>query len=148
MVAGDGFERPELLKLAETLGIAEQVTFLGWVPNSDLPPYYRAAAISVIPSLEEGFGIPAAEAMGCETPVVATDAGGLPEVVEHGVTGLIVPRGDSAALADAMGTLLADAARRAAMGRAGRERALRLFDWDRTAEQFEQIYASMLARGR
>jgi glycosyltransferase involved in cell wall biosynthesis len=148
VVAGDGFERPELIKLAEALGIADQVTFLGWVPNSDLPPYYRAAAISVIPSLEEGFGIPAAEAMGCETPVVASDAGGLPEVVEHGVTGLIVPRGDSAALADAMGQLLADPARRAEMGRAGRERALRLFDWDRTAEQFEQIYASVLARGR
>lgn len=148
VVAGDGFERPELIKLAETLGIADRVTFLGWVPNSDLPPYYRAAAISVIPSLEEGFGIPAAEAMGCETPVVASDAGGLPEVVEDGVTGLIVPRGDSAALADAMGTLLADPAKRAEMGRAGRERALRLFDWDRTAEQFERIYASVMARGR
>ncbi len=148
VVAGDGFERPELIKLAETLGIGERVTFLGWVPNSDLPPYYRAAAISVIPSLEEGFGIPAAEAMGCETPVVASDAGGLPEVVEHGVTGLIVPRGDSNALADAMGSLLADPARRAEMGRAGRERALRLFDWDRTAEQFEKIYASVMARGR
>ena len=75
------------------------VTFLGWVPNTALPPYYRAAAVSVIPSLEEGFGIPAAEAMGCEVPVVASDAGGLPEVVEHGVTGLVVPRGDSPALA-------------------------------------------------
>ena len=62
-------------------------------------PYYRAAAVSVIPSLEEGFGIPAAEAMGCEVPVVASDAGGLPEVVEDGVTGLVVPRGDSSALA-------------------------------------------------
>jgi glycosyltransferase involved in cell wall biosynthesis len=146
VVAGDGFERPELVRLAETLGIGNRVTFLGWVPNSELPPYYRAAAISVIPSLEEGFGIPAAEAMGCETPVVASDAGGLPEVVEHGVTGLIVPRGDSAALAEAMGSLLADPARRAAMGRAGRERSLRLFDWDRTAEQFEQIYATVTAR--
>jgi glycosyltransferase involved in cell wall biosynthesis len=146
VVAGDGFERPELIQLAESLGIASRVTFLGWVPNSELPPYYRAAAISVIPSLEEGFGIPAAEAMGCETPVVASDAGGLPEVVEDGVTGLIVPRGDSNALAEAMGSLLADPARRAAMGRAGRERSLRLFDWDRTAEQFEQIYTDVMAR--
>ena len=143
VIAGDGFERPALIELAESLGIARDVTFLGWVPNSDLPPYYRAAAVSVIPSLEEGFGIPAAEAMGCETPVVASDAGGLPEVVEHGVTGLIVPRGDSAALAEAIGSLLSDPGRRAAMGRAGRERALRLFDWDRTAEQFERIYAAV-----
>jgi glycosyltransferase involved in cell wall biosynthesis len=148
VVAGDGFERPDLIALAERLGIARDVTFLGWVSNSELPQYYRAAALSVIPSLEEGFGIPAAEAMGCETAVVASDAGGLPEVVEHGVTGLIVPRGDANALADAIGALLADPARRARMGRAGRERALRLFDWDRSAEQFEQIYAGIGAGAR
>jgi glycosyltransferase involved in cell wall biosynthesis len=140
VVAGDGFERPELVRLAAQLGIAADVTFLGWVPNAELPQYYRAAAVSVIPSLEEGFGIPAAEAMGCETPVVASDAGGLPEVVENGVTGLVVPRGDSSALATAIGSLLADPERRFRMGQAGRERALRLFDWDRTAAQFEQIY--------
>ncbi|HUR95270.1 MAG TPA: glycosyltransferase family 4 protein, partial [Gemmatimonadales bacterium] len=145
VLAGDGFERPDLIKLAESLGVADDVTFLGWVANSDLPPYYRAAAVSVIPSLEEGFGIPAAEAMGCATPVVASDAGGLPEVVEHGVTGLIVPRGNSAALAEAIGSLLADPSRRAAMGQAGRARALRLFDWDRTAQQFEGIYATAMA---
>jgi glycosyltransferase involved in cell wall biosynthesis len=148
VVAGDGFERPDLIALAERLGIARDVTFLGWVPNSELPQYYRAAALSVIPSLEEGFGIPAAEAMGCETAVVASDAGGLPEVVEHGVTGLIVPRGDANALAEAIGELLADPARRARMGQAGRERALRLFDWDRSAEQFEQIYAGIGAGAR
>jgi glycosyltransferase involved in cell wall biosynthesis len=148
VVAGDGFERPDLIALAERLGIARDVTFLGWVPNFELPQYYRAAAVSVIPSLEEGFGIPAAEAMGCETAVVASDAGGLPEVVEHGVTGLIVPRGDANALAEAIDSLLADPARRARMGRAGRERALRLFDWDRSAEQFEQIYASIGAGAR
>jgi glycosyltransferase involved in cell wall biosynthesis len=124
------------------------VTFLGWVANAELPPYYRAATVSVIPSLEEGFGIPAAEAMGCETAVVASDAGGLPEVVQHGVTGLVVPRGDSAALAEAIGALLADPERRAAMGRAGRERALRLFDWDRSAEQFEGIYGEVMAGAR
>ena len=146
VVAGDGFERPELIRLAESLGIGDDVTFLGWVANCDLPPYYRAAAVSVIPSLEEGFGIPAAEAMGCETPVVASDAGGLPEVVQHGVTGLVVPRGDSAALAEAIGSLLADPNRRLELGRAGRERALRLFDLDRTAEQFERIYADVRAK--
>jgi len=92
------------------------------------------------------LGIPAAEAMGCETPVVASDAGGLPEVVEHGVTGLIVPRGDSTALAEAIGSLLEDPERRRRMGIAGRERALRLFDWDRSAEQFERLYLEVGAR--
>lgn len=146
VLAGDGFERPELVQLAADRGIADDVAFLGWVPNADLPPYYRAAAVSVIPSLEEGFGIPAAEAMGCEVPVVATDAGGLPEVVEHGVTGLVVPRGNVDALADAIGKLLADEALRRQMGVAGRARVLRLFDWDRSAEQFEQIYEALGAR--
>jgi glycosyltransferase involved in cell wall biosynthesis len=146
VLAGDGFERPELARRAAELGIAADVTFLGWVPNVDLPPYYRAAAVSVIPSLEEGFGIPAAEAMGCEVAVVASDAGGLPEVVENGVTGLVVPRGDSNALAKAIGSLLANPELRRSMGQAGRERALRLFDWDRTAEQFEAIYREIAAR--
>jgi glycosyltransferase involved in cell wall biosynthesis len=146
VLAGDGFERPQLASLAADLGIGQDVTFLGWVPNVDLPPYYRAAAVSVIPSLEEGFGIPAAEAMGCEVAVVASDAGGLPEVVEHDVTGLVVPRGDSGALARAIGSLLDDPERRRAMGQAGRARALRLFDWDQSAEQFEQLYREVAAR--
>ena len=148
VLAGDGFERPELARLAADLGIAQDVTFLGWVPNPDLPPYYRAAAVSVIPSLEEGFGIPAAEAMGCEVAVVASDAGGLPEVVEDGVTGLVVPRGDSGALAKAIGALLQDPERRRVMGQAGRLRALRLFDWDRSAEQFEQLYHEIGVRAK
>lgn len=146
VLAGDGFERPELVRLTEDLGLGPDVTFLGWVPNSELPPYYRAAALSVIPSLEEGFGIPAAEAMGCEIAVVASDAGGLPEVVEDGVTGLVVPRGDATALAQAIGSLLDDPERRRLMGQAGRARALRLFDWDRSAEQFEQLYREVAAR--
>jgi glycosyltransferase involved in cell wall biosynthesis len=146
VLAGDGFEKPALIRLAQELGIGEDVTFLGWVPNAELPPYYRAAAVSVIPSLEEGFGIPAAEAMGCEVAVVASDAGGLPEVVENGVTGLVVPRGDSAALAQAIGSLLTDPQRRRQMGEAGRARALRLFDWDRTAEQFEEVYCEIAER--
>jgi glycosyltransferase involved in cell wall biosynthesis len=146
VLAGDGFERPELARLAAQLGIESDVTFLGWVPNAELPPYYRAAALSVIPSLEEGFGIPAAEAMGCEVAVVASDAGGLPEVVEDGVTGLVVPRGNSAALARAIGSLLADPQKRRRMGQAGRERALRLFDWDRSAQQFEELYREVASR--
>jgi glycosyltransferase involved in cell wall biosynthesis len=146
VLAGDGFERPELTRLAAELGIAADVTFLGWVPNAELPPYYRGAAVSVIPSLEEGFGIPAAEAMGCEVAVVASDAGGLPEVVEDGVTGLVVPRGDAKALAGAIGSLLADPQRRRRMGQAGRERALRLFDWDRSAEHFEELYREVASR--
>jgi glycosyltransferase involved in cell wall biosynthesis len=79
---------------------------------------------------------------------VASDAGGLPEVVEDGVTGLVVPRGDVPALAEAIGALLADPERRHRMGVAGRRRALELFDWDRTAEQLEQVYREIGAGAR
>jgi glycosyltransferase involved in cell wall biosynthesis len=144
VIAGDGFERAELERLAANSGIADGTTFVGWVPNRDLPPYYRACAVSVIPSLEEGFGIPAAEAMGCEAPVVASDAGGLPEVVEDGVTGFVVPRGNVDALAEAIDRLLADAELRRGMGQAGRARALERFDWDRSAAQFEALYRTIL----
>jgi len=143
-IAGDGFERPVLEKLAESLGIGAKTKFLGWVANKELPRYFRGCAVSVIPSLEEGFGIPAAEAMGCEVPVVATDAGGLPEVVENGVTGYVVPKGDATAIATAIDRLLADDELRRKMGVAGRIRALGRFDWDLSVKQFEAVYASVL----
>ena len=145
VVAGDGFERPVLEKLAADLGIAADTTFLGWVANHELPPYYRAAAVSVVPSLEEGFGIPAAEAMGCGIPVVVSDAGGLPEVVEHGVSGYVVPKGEVAPLVDAIGMLLDDPALRATMGAAARRRALERFDWDISARAFDDVYREVLA---
>lgn len=145
MIAGDGFERPVLEKLAQDRGLADRIQFLGWVANKNLPQYYRACAVSVIPSLEEGFGIPAAEAMGCDAPVVASDAGGLPEVVENGVTGFVVPKGDTDALTAAIDRLLADPALRSKMGQAGRTRALARFDWDRTVEQFSRVYESAIA---
>ena len=148
IIAGDGFERPKLEELAQQLGIAEATRFLGWCANKELPRYYRGCAVSVIPSLEEGFGIPAAEAMGCEIPVVATDAGGLPEVVEDGVTGFVVPKGNAAALAESMDRLLADAALRDKMGKAGRIRALQRFDWDRSVERFTDVYAEILGNSR
>jgi len=146
MIAGDGFERPELERQAAQLGIAERTTFLGWVANADLPQYFRACAMLVMPSLEEGFGIPAAEAMGCEAPVVATDAGGLPEVVEDGITGLIVPKGDADAMAAAIDRLLSDPALARRMGEAGRARALARFDWMRSCEQFVELYHSLIAQ--
>jgi glycosyltransferase involved in cell wall biosynthesis len=114
------------------------------VPNDELPSYYRSSIFSVIPSLEEGFGIPAAEAMGCGIPVIATDAGGLPEVVEDGVTGYVVPKGDARALSAAMRKLLQDAALRRQMGRAGRKRALAQFDWLITAKSMENMYRNIL----
>jgi glycosyltransferase involved in cell wall biosynthesis len=134
--------------MTRDLGIEDRTTFLGWMPNKALPPYFRGCAVSVIPSLEEGFGIPAAEAMGCEAPVVATDAGGLPEVVEDGVTGYVVPKGNTEALRAAMDRILGDPALGARMGKAGRQRALERFDWDRSVTQFDAVYRHILGRDK
>jgi starch synthase len=75
--------------------------------------------------------------------VIASDAGGLPEVVEHDRTGLVVPKGDPDALATALDTLLADPDKRRSMGKLGRARALERFDWDCTAQRFEGVYSSV-----
>jgi starch synthase len=93
-----------------------------------------------MPSLEEGFGIPAAEAMGCEKPVVSTDAGGLVEVVEDGVTGIIVRKGSAKELSDGIIKVLSDRKAAEKMGKEGRKRALRLFSWEKTAKNFIKLY--------
>jgi starch synthase len=79
-------------------------------------------------------------------PVIASDVGGLPEIVEHGVSGLVVPAGDAEALADSIVALAADPARAAIMGRAGRERALTAFRQEQCTESTERLYLDALAR--
>jgi glycosyltransferase involved in cell wall biosynthesis len=122
------------------LGIEDRVTIVGRVGQSDLAGWYRRAQVLVSPSLYEGFGLPAAEAMACGTPVVATDAGALPEVVEHGETGLIVPAADERALADAIGSLLADHDLCRRMGAAGASRVRERFTWRHTATTLDALY--------
>ncbi|MBE0599273.1 MAG: glycosyltransferase family 4 protein [Desulfuromonadales bacterium] len=124
---------------------ADRVTFLPRLPQAELLPLYRRAALFVFPSVcQEAFGMPPAEAMACGVPVVATRSGGLPEVVEDGRTGLLVPRGDPAALAAAVIALLSDEPRRQAMGEAGRRRVEALFSWDRVAQLLRQRLSALL----
>jgi len=147
-VAGDGVERPELEKMITKLGIGKHVKLLGWVPNNKLPMHYNQSEVVVMPSLEEGFGIPAAEAMGCEKPVVATDAGGLPEVVSDGKTGLIVPKGNSQAIAGAIIKLFKDPAQGRRMGTAGKKRAQKFFSWDKSTQEFETLFKKIIEKRR
>jgi len=121
------------------------VVLLGEVPERDLPGLYAHAAAFVQPSSYEGFGLTAAEAMACGAPVIAADAGSLPEVV--GDTGLLVPPRNEAALAAAMRTLLEDRDAADAMGLCGRERAQR-FTWDRSAEVHARVYAEVARKTR
>ncbi|MFI4886027.1 MAG: glycosyltransferase family 4 protein [Steroidobacterales bacterium] len=113
----------------------------GRVANSEIRSHYARAGIFVFPSLwQEPFGIPVIEAMAAGLPVVATRGGALPEVVVDGETGILVERGDSAALAAAIGKLLSDPHLRRRMGHAGRKRVQQLFTWDRSVARLEALY--------
>jgi glycogen(starch) synthase len=134
----DGPQKWGLERSSELGG--QKVAWLGHVPWRKLMDCYRRAAVFVMPSYYETFGISCVEAMAFGLPVVATRAGGLPEVVEDGVTGLLAPPGDSAALADAVCRLLADADLRRRMGEAGRERVLSQFTAKRIVQETITVY--------
>ncbi len=129
---------------ARQLGIGDRVTLTGRLTAEELAREYNLATVFVSPSLYEGFGLPAAEAQACGTPVVATTGGALSEVVDHGVSGLLVPPGDPAALAGAIGELLGHAALRERLADGGIARARRMFTWRLTAERTLDLYAEVM----
>jgi glycosyltransferase involved in cell wall biosynthesis len=125
---------------------ARQATrFLGAVPHERMPEVYAASAVAVVPSVwPEPFGLPVVEAMAAGRPVVASRVGGIPELVAHGETGLLVEPDDPEALAAALLTLLQDPGRGQAMGVAGRRHAAERWSWQRAAERLRRVYASLL----
>jgi len=135
-------------RLIEELGIRDRVTFLGRLPVAELARLYNEHELLVSPSLYEGFGLPAAEAMACGTPVVATTAGAFPEVIADGETGVLVPPADAPALADAIERLLADGQRRRAMGAAGIARIGREFSWRACAQRTAAVYEDVVRARR
>jgi glycosyltransferase involved in cell wall biosynthesis len=137
-VAGRGPLAPALEAYAADLGIADAVRFLGFV--SGVERAIEESAIVVVPSLGEGFGMVALEAMERARPVIASSVGGLPEIVADGETGLVVPPADADALAEAIVSLASDLPRAAAMGAAGRERALARFTPELCVEKVEELY--------
>jgi glycosyltransferase involved in cell wall biosynthesis len=137
-VAGRGPLEPALKAYARELGVEDAVRFLGFV--SQVERAIEESAIVVVPSLGEGFGMVALETMERARPVIASSVGGLPEIVAHGETGLVVPAGDAEALAQAMVELGSDLGRAAAMGAAGRDRALAEFPPERSADRIDELY--------
>ena len=129
---------------AGSLGCADRLDITGRIPTSALVNLYRRAALVVVPSRYEGFGLPAVEAMACGTPVVATSAGALPEVMRVGGGGLLVPRDDPEALAKAIATLLDQAETRRAMGARARPLIEATFSWPRVAERTARIYREVI----
>ena len=142
-IAGDGELEPELRATAARLGLDDAVSFLGRVAPAD--PVLERAEVVVVPSFGEGFGMVALEAMERGRPVIASDVGGLPEIVADGRTGILVPPGDVDALAGAIVALAGDPARAAAMGAAGRARALEEFSQERCTERIAALYGAALA---
>ena len=142
-VAGRGPLQPALKAYVRELALDDAVRFLGFV--SPVARAIEDAAIVVVPSLGEGFGMVALEAMERARPVIASAVGGLPEIVADGETGIVVPPADADALAEAIVELARDLPRAAAMGEAGRARALAEFTPKRCVESVEELYERALA---
>ncbi len=133
----------------DRLGLRAVVRCISGITDEELARCYAEAEIAVVPSLYEGFSLPAVEAMACGVPVVTTTGGALPEVVgRDGETAVLVPPDDPWALAAAIGALLDDPAARARLGAAGRERVLRRFTWRVTAEGTAECYRALLEERR
>jgi glycosyltransferase involved in cell wall biosynthesis len=131
------------------LGLAHAVRFMSGVTDERIVELYASAEVAVVPSLYEGFSLPAVEAMACGVPLVGTTGGAVPEVIgQDGVTGLLVPPGDPSALAAAIVRALDDADLRDRLGAAGRERVLEKFTWRKTAEGTVEQYRAALEDAR
>jgi len=142
VLCASGPDTPEVAaRLDRAVAATPRVRFIReMVPVPELVQLYSHAALFACPSVYEPFGVINLEAMACETPVVASAVGGIPEVVEDGVTGLLVPPGKPAALAEAIGALLADPVRARGLGAAGRRRIEARFGWDAIASRTEDVY--------
>ncbi|GAC1321697.1 MAG: glycosyltransferase family 4 protein [Acidimicrobiales bacterium] len=148
VVIGKKKQGSKIPAVLERLGLEGAVRFVSGIDDEGLVRLYNEVALAVVPSLYEGFSLPAIEAMACGTPLLATTGGALPEVVgTDGTTGMLVPPGDPAALADALLLLLGDDGLRARLGAAGRARVLDRFTWRKTAEGTAEEYRALLDMG-
>jgi glycosyltransferase involved in cell wall biosynthesis len=144
-----GKPRPEgpVSRAVTDLGISDIVRFVSGLTDAGIAELFASAEIAVVPSLYEGFSIPAVEAMACATPLIASRAGALPEVVgDDGTTAVLVEPGDPAELADALGALFDDDDRRSAIGAAGRRRVETSYTWRAVAESMVDVYRDAIAR--
>ncbi|HEB88313.1 MAG TPA: glycosyltransferase family 1 protein [Deltaproteobacteria bacterium] len=133
---------------AREAGVLDRLRLTGRVGTTRLVDLYRRATLVVVPSRYEGFGLPAVEAMACGTPVVATRAGALPEVIQLTGGGILAERDDPDSIARAVSRLLGDPERRASMASRGRERTVAELGWPRVAARTAEVYAEVVAESR
>jgi D-inositol-3-phosphate glycosyltransferase len=146
--SGTGLARPELLqKMAVDLGISDLVHFVPPVPQAELPRWYRAADVTVVPSHSESFGLVAVESQACGTPVLAARVGGLTTAVDDGRSGLLVDGHDPRDYATALHRLITDEVLRRRLGDGAVKHAA-LFDWSNTASGVLEVYRAALRYDR
>lgn len=139
------YDVADLNQLIKSPEVKKAITYTGYVSDQMVPELYVACDVFCYPSLWEGFGMTPTEAQACGKPVVAFNNCAIPEVVDNGNTGLLVEPRNSEALAEAVISLLQDKERRIRMGLMARDRVLRLFSWDRAAQQTLQVYHEVLS---
>jgi glycosyltransferase involved in cell wall biosynthesis len=144
VIAGDGPLRRSLEALAKQLRLSDRIDFLGLISQEIVPTVLRTFDVFAALSLRESFGVAVLEASACGIPVVASNVDGLPEVVEDGLTGFLVPPADPMAAATALLGLLTDRTRREQMGVAGRSFVLGRYEWGRTAKRMDDLYDAAL----
>ncbi|NIB43038.1 glycosyltransferase family 4 protein [Pseudomaricurvus alkylphenolicus] len=144
LVVGKLKEGGQTERQLQKLQLQDSVRFVSGISTDELVDFYNEAAVVVSPSLYEGFGLPAGEAMACGCAVISSDGGALPEVV--GDAGVVVPAGDSHALQRALQKLLGDPEQRRELGRKGRQRILERFCWKVAAREFTHYYNQVLGR--
>jgi glycosyltransferase involved in cell wall biosynthesis len=142
LIVGDGEIRQELEDSAARLGLADRIVFTGF--RTDIPRLLSEVNLSVLPSLSEGLSNTLLESMAAGVPVVATRVGGNPEIIEDGVSGLLVPPKDSAMLATAMITLLGNPALASSFGAAGKHRIAEVFSLQRSVREIERLYQKLV----
>jgi glycosyltransferase involved in cell wall biosynthesis len=144
----DGQERDRIERMVRDLQIDHQTYFPGRILDEDLPMYYAAADVCVVPSHYEPFGLVAIEAMASGTPVIASDVGGLQFTVVSGETGLLVPLKDDMGFADAIDRIVSNPAWRDRLGHAARNRVVDYFSWDGVAFQLNHLYRKLLLEAK
>lgn len=145
-IYGEGKQRSELEELIQQLQLEEEVFLKGKIPNSDVPNALRGLDIFCATSEKESFGVAVIEAMAMRKPVVASDAEGFQEVMEHNKTGFIVEKRNVKAIADKLEQLVLDKNLRQSFGQAGRRRVEILYDWEKNVDVMEDLYKQL--RGR
>jgi glycosyltransferase involved in cell wall biosynthesis len=134
-----------VMEAVRRFALEPAVHFVSGVPDERIVELYAEAELAVVPSLYEGFSLPAVEAMAAGVPLVATTGGAIPEVVgDDGTTAALVPPADVGALVSTIAALLDDPARRAAIGEAGRQRAVERYSWERTAARTVELYRELM----